>query len=75
VPLSAQMAAQFGTYALVVPYLSLNSSALYVGMSLGAFLSGTVLHRFGAGALPIASLVLVALSAACFAGSRQAQSA
>jgi DHA1 family inner membrane transport protein len=50
--------------------LSLNSSALYLGMSLGAFLAGVVLRRFGAGALPIGSLLLVGLAAACFAGSR-----
>jgi predicted MFS family arabinose efflux permease len=39
-------------------------------MSLGAFLAGVVLRRFGAGALPIGSLLLVGLAAACFAGSR-----
>jgi DHA1 family inner membrane transport protein len=50
--------------------LSLNSSALYLGMSLGAFLAGVVLRSFGAGALPIGSLLLVGLAAACFAGSR-----
>jgi DHA1 family inner membrane transport protein len=50
--------------------LSLNSSALYLGMSLGAFLSGVVLRSFGAGALPIGSLLLMGLAAACFAGSR-----
>ncbi len=51
--------------------LSLNSSALYLGMSLGAFLSGVVLRSFGAGALPIGSLLLMVLAAVCFAGSRE----
>lgn len=51
--------------------LSLNSSALYLGMSLGAFLAGEVLRGFGAGALPIGSLLLAGLAAACFAGSRE----
>ncbi len=51
--------------------LSLNSSALYLGMSLGAFLSGVVLRSFGSGALPVGSLLLTALAAACFAGSRE----
>jgi DHA1 family inner membrane transport protein len=52
--------------------LSLNSSALYLGMSLGAFLSGVMLRSFGAGALPIGSLLLMGLAAACFVGSREA---
>jgi DHA1 family inner membrane transport protein len=51
--------------------LSLNSSALYLGMSLGAFLSGVLLRAFGAGALPVGSLLLMGLAAACFAGSRE----
>ena len=51
--------------------LSLNSSALYLGMSLGAFLSGVVLRAFGAGALPVGSLLLMGLAAVCFAGSRE----
>jgi MFS transporter, DHA1 family, inner membrane transport protein len=51
--------------------LSLNSSALYLGMSLGAFLSGVVLRSLGAGALPVGSLLLMVLAAVCFAGSRE----
>ena len=51
--------------------LSLNSSALYLGMSLGAFLSGVLLRTFGAGTLPFGSLLLTGLAAACFAGSRE----
>jgi predicted MFS family arabinose efflux permease len=42
-------------------------------MSLGAFLSGVVLRSFGPSALPIGSLLLTALAAACFAGSRGPQ--
>jgi len=53
--------------------LSLNASALYLGMSLGAFLSGVLLRAFGAGALPVGSLLLMGLAAACFAGSRQVE--
>ena len=53
--------------------LSLNSSALYLGMSLGAFLSGALLRTFGAGALPAGSLLLMGLAVACFAASRKAR--
>jgi DHA1 family inner membrane transport protein len=51
--------------------LSLNASALYLGMSLGAFLSGVLLRDFGVGALPVGSLLLTVLAAVCFAGSRE----
>ena len=53
--------------------LSLNSSALYLGMSLGAFLSGALLRAFGAGVLPVGSLLLMGLAAVCFAGSRESE--
>lgn len=46
--------------------LATNASALYLGMSLGAFLAGAVHRAAGPGALPIASLGLMLLAGATF---------
>lgn len=50
--------------------LATNASALYLGMSLGAFLAGVVHHSAGSAALPIASLTLMALAIVSFLSSR-----
>lgn len=50
--------------------LATNASALYLGMSLGAFLAGVVHHSAGSAALPVASLILMALAIASFLSSR-----
>ncbi len=44
--------------------LSLNSSAMYLGISLSGVLGGLVQGRFGAGPLPVASAVVVAIALA-----------
>ncbi len=51
--------------------LASNASALYLGMSLGAFLAGLVHRLAGSGALPAASLVLMGLAIATFMLSRE----
>jgi len=51
--------------------LASNASALYLGMSLGAFLSGIVHHAAGSAALPLASLGLILLAGIAFALSRE----
>jgi DHA1 family inner membrane transport protein len=50
--------------------LATNASALYLGMSLGAFLAGVVHRSAGSAALPIASLTLMALAIASYLSSR-----
>jgi DHA1 family inner membrane transport protein len=50
--------------------LATNASALYLGMSLGAFLAGVVHRATGPGALPIASLGLMLLAGATFVLSK-----
>ena len=49
--------------------LALNASAIYVGMSLGATLSGLVYERLGPEALPLVSVLVMGLAALCFAAS------
>jgi DHA1 family inner membrane transport protein len=51
--------------------LASNASALYLGMSLGAFLAGVVHHAAGSAALPLASLGLILLAGFAFALSRE----
>lgn len=51
--------------------LATNASALYLGMSLGAFFAGAVHHAVGPAALPIASLGLMLLAGATFTLSRE----
>lgn len=53
--------------------LALNAAALYLGMAAGAALSGLAFAVAGAGALPWASLAMVALAGLCFRLSRQAE--
>jgi DHA1 family inner membrane transport protein len=51
--------------------LASNASALYLGMSLGAFLSGVVHQWAGAAALPFASLALMLMAGLAFTFSRE----
>lgn len=51
--------------------LATNASALYLGMSLGAFLAGVVHHAAGPAALPVTSLGLMLLAGATFTLSRE----
>ena len=52
--------------------LALNASALYVGMSAGSMLSGTVTVHAGLGALPLVSAVVLVLALVALGISRQA---
>ncbi len=49
--------------------LALNASAIYVGMSVGSAVSALVYDRFGAAAMPLASVAIMALAALVFAAS------
>jgi MFS transporter, DHA1 family, inner membrane transport protein len=50
--------------------LASNASALYLGMSVGAFLAGLAYHLYGASVLPALSLVLIGAAAWTFSQSR-----
>lgn len=52
--------------------LALNSAALYLGMSVGAFLAGALHQAAGIGALPIGSAVIAGLAAIAFGVARRA---
>ncbi len=51
--------------------LALNSSAIYLGMSIGAFASALALHAFGTGGLPVVSMCFVAAAALSHARSQR----
>lgn len=52
--------------------LALNSSAIYVGMSLGSFAAGTLHPLYGLGVLPVASVGFFVLALGALALSRRA---
>lgn len=51
--------------------LALNSAALYLGMSVGAFLAGALHETAGIGALPVGSAAISGLAAIAFAAARR----
>ncbi|MFI6600764.1 MFS transporter [Nonomuraea sp. NPDC050536] len=53
--------------------LAMNASALYLGMSLGSLLGGTLLPLLGAAVLPVPALVLLAVAAFAHRSSKRVE--